>query len=72
VVEGYLIYRVDEGLSVVPMQTFYCLDFVAVREDFRDKRDPVIRTERALNQTFPCWDAAVCEDLVKPTARFQG
>jgi hypothetical protein len=63
----YLIYHVNEGLSIVPAQTLDRLCFIAVGEYVCDQRDALIFGERTIDQAFPGWNAAGRERLVRPT-----
>ena len=62
----YLINHINKGLSVVPAQTLDRLSLITVREDVCDQGNAFICGERTVNQAFPRWSAAACEELIRP------
>ena len=61
----YLIYRINEGLSIIPTETRHLLGFIAVGEDIRNQGYALIYGVRSINQTFPCWGATARGKLVR-------
>ena len=41
--------------------------FFAVGEDVRDQGDPLVQSERMIDQALPCWSVAAREKRVKST-----
>ena len=66
-VSKYLIYHVDEGLSIILTETLNLFSFIAVREDGHDQGDAFIRGTGTVNQAFPCCNAATREKPVRLT-----
>jgi len=63
----HLVYRVDEGLGIVPAQTLDLLGFITVGEYVCDQGDTLIFGERRINQAFLGRNVAAREKLVRPT-----
>ena len=61
----YLIYQVDEDLSIVPTKTSNHPNLMVVREDIHDQGDAFVCDDRTADQTFPRRDTAH-EKLVGP------
>jgi hypothetical protein len=51
----YLVYHVDEILSIVPREHLDHLNLITVRKYFRDQRDALGRGEGVANQPLPSW-----------------
>ena len=51
----YLVYHVDEILSIVPREHLDHLNLITVREYFRDQRDALGRGEGGADQLLPSW-----------------
>ena len=61
----YLIYHIDEGLSIITTKVLNRLCFVTVGKYVRDQGDLVVRTEGKFDSVLPRRNAAACEKLVR-------
>jgi len=66
-VRKYLVYHIDEGPSIIPMQTPNHHSFIAVGEDFLDQRYALICGKGTGNQASQRWDTPAREKFVRPT-----
>ena len=49
----YLVYHINERLSIVPTKALDHLNFARVGEDDSDQGDLLVRSERRIHQAFP-------------------
>ena len=62
-----LIYRIDEGLGIIPREVFDHLDLITIGEDGRYHRDAFVGGKAGADQTYPGGRITECEDTVKMT-----
>jgi len=51
----HLVHHIDKSLGVVQREVSGYLGLIIVREDRGNKRDTFRRSERLIEQSFPCW-----------------